>query len=118
MTWLLVAVGAALGAPLRYLTDRAVQRWLGTSYAWGTLSVNILGTFLLGVLVGLGSDHLWSMLLATGFCGAYTTYSAFAYETVELARSRRGTLAAAGAALTLGLGLVAVTVGLWCGRSL
>ena len=53
MTWLLVAIGAAVGAPLRYLTDRAVQARHDSRFPWGTLTVNVAGSFLLGLVIGL-----------------------------------------------------------------
>jgi CrcB protein len=89
MTWLLVAVGAAVGAPARYLLDRTVQsRHLGT-WPWGTLTVNVLGSFVLGVVAAAfgaaGPDADVTALIGTGFCGALTTYSTLGYEVVRLA---------------------------------
>jgi CrcB protein len=85
-TVVLVALGAAVGAPLRYLTDRAVQARLGTAFPWGTLTVNVLGSLLLGAVVGVPAPPKVGALLGTGFCGALTTYSTFGYETLRLAR--------------------------------
>jgi fluoride exporter len=89
VTWLLVALGAAVGAPARYLLDRAVQtRHLGV-WPWGTLTVNAAGSFVLGVVAAAagdgGSDAALPALVGTGFCGALTTYSTLGYETVRLA---------------------------------
>ncbi|MFD7644587.1 fluoride efflux transporter CrcB [Kitasatospora sp. NPDC059795] len=91
MNWLLVIVGAAVGAPLRYLTDRAVQARHDTVFPWGTFAVNVAGSLVLGLLtgavaVGAASSQL-QLLLGTGFCGALTTYSTFSYETLRLAES-------------------------------
>ncbi len=105
MTALLVALGAAVGAPLRYLTDRAVQARLGTAFPWGTLAVNVAGSLLLGFLVGLPVPPAAAALLGTGLCGALTTYSTFSYETLRLATSGR-----VGAALGNALLSVAATV--------
>ena len=79
MTALLVAVGAAVGAPLRLLAGHHLDR----RTHWGTLAVNLLGSALLGWLVGHGVDGRPLMLLGTGFCGAFTTYSAVAVQSVN-----------------------------------
>lgn len=92
MTVLLVACGGAIGAPLRYLLDRRVQRSHDTPFPWGTLAVNIVGSFLLGVLTGLAlagaePDAVRSFV-GIGLCGALTTFSTFGYETVRLLTER------------------------------
>ncbi|MFI9525944.1 fluoride efflux transporter CrcB [Micromonospora rosaria] len=87
MTVLLVAVGAAVGAPLRYLVDRAVQARHRGRFPVGTLTVNVTGSFLLGALVGVPVGPAVAALLGTGFCGALTTWSTCGYETVRLARA-------------------------------
>jgi CrcB protein len=88
MTMLLVALGAAVGAPLRYLTDRAVQSRQDSVFPWGTFTVNIVGSFILGLLIrAVAAQHVpgsVNALLGVGFCGALTTYSTFGYETVRL----------------------------------
>jgi CrcB protein len=88
MKLILVLLGAAVGAPLRYLTDRAIQARHDTVFPWGTFTVNVIGSLILGltsgaVLVGAGPDSLL-LLLGVGFCGALTTYSTFSYETIRL----------------------------------
>lgn len=95
MTVLLVALGAAVGAPLRYLTDRWMRVRLGDGFPWGTLAVNVAGSLLLGFLVGLPVGPRVAALLGTGFCGALTTYSTFALGTVGLVRRRAVLYAAA-----------------------
>lgn len=84
MTALLVALGAAIGAPLRYLTDRAVQARHDSVFPWGTLVVNLAGSLVLGFVLALPADPAVAALLGTGFCGALTTYSTFSYETLRL----------------------------------
>jgi len=79
VTPLLVALGAAVGAPLRLLAGH----WLDHGFPWGTLVVNVVGSFLLGVLTAQGLDDGAIALLGTGFCGGFTTYSAFAVKTHE-----------------------------------
>jgi fluoride exporter len=86
---LLVALGGALGSVMRYLTALLAARWLGGDFPWGTLAVNIVGSFLIGVINELGSDALRvspesRLFLATGVMGGLTTYSAFSYETARL----------------------------------
>ncbi|MEU9510499.1 fluoride efflux transporter CrcB [Micromonospora sp. NPDC048170] len=118
MTVLLIALGAAVGAPLRYLTDRAVQARLGSAFPWGTLTVNVVGSLLLGLLVGLPVGPAVSALLGTGLCGALTTYSTFGYETLRLARRGRRFLALANALASVAAGLAAAGAGLTLARAL
>ncbi|BEL10191.1 fluoride efflux transporter CrcB [Actinoplanes sichuanensis] len=106
MTVLLVALGAAVGAPLRFLTDRIMQARFGAAFPWGTLAVNVTGSFVLGLVLGLPLAPGVVALLGTGFCGALTTYSTFSWEILTLSR-RREILAATGYALlsiTAGMG--------------
>ncbi|WP_454199404.1 fluoride efflux transporter CrcB [Nocardia sp. Marseille-Q1738] len=87
MSVLLVLMGGAIGAPLRYLIDRAVQDRRDSLFPWGTFLVNLIGCLVLGGLSGAGTALATPLfvLLGTGFCGALTTYSTFSYETVRLA---------------------------------
>lgn len=112
MTVLLVAVGAAVGAPLRYLLDRAVQARHDSVFPWGTMSVNVLGSLVLGVLVGLPVAGPLSALLGVGLCGALTTYSTFSYETLRLLQNRTYTLAALNLVVSLVAGLGAAYLGI------
>lgn len=87
MTALLVVAGAVLGAPLRYLTDLWVQSRHDTVFPWGTFTVNVAGSLILGVVAGAvsGGAPAWLLSAAgTGFCGALTTFSTFGYETLRL----------------------------------
>lgn len=104
MTALLVAAGAAVGAPLRLLLSR---RFDAGAWPAGTLLVNVLGSLLVGVLAGLSVDGPWLALLGTGFAGAFTTYSAVAVQTHGLGPRRGG----AYAATTVVLALAAVFAG-------
>ncbi|CAL9461277.1 fluoride efflux transporter CrcB [Streptomyces sp. enrichment culture] len=118
MTWLLVLVGGALGAPLRYLTDRAVQARHDSVFPWGTLTVNVLGSLVLGVLAGAAVASPAYALLGTGLCGALTTYSTFSYETLRLTRTGSARYAAANAVVTVAASLGAVAAGVALGRAL
>jgi fluoride exporter len=110
MTVLLVALGAAVGAPLRYLVDRAVQSRHDSVFPWGTFAVNVAGSYVLGLLVGGATGHAVPgsvvALLGTGLCGALTTYSTFGYETIRLLeeRSRQYAVLNAVASVVAGLG--------------
>ena len=79
MTPLLVAAGAAVGAPLRLLAGH----WLDHGFPWGTLLANVAGSFLLGLFTAMSLSDGALALLGTGFCGGFTTYSAFAVRTHE-----------------------------------
>ncbi|WP_181804694.1 fluoride efflux transporter CrcB [Streptomyces shenzhenensis] len=115
MSWLLVVLGAMVGAPLRYLTDRAVQARHDSVFPWGTFVVNVTGCLILGLLTGAASagaagPHL-QLLLGTGLCGALTTYSTFSYETLRLTETGAGLYAAANVAASLVAGLGAAFAG-------
>ncbi|WP_329298141.1 fluoride efflux transporter CrcB [Streptomyces sp. NBC_00659] len=115
MNWLLVIIGAAVGAPLRYLTDRAVQRKHDTVFPWGTLVVNVTGCLILGLLTGAVSagqvsGHL-QLLIGTGLCGALSTYSTFSYETLRLTETGAAFYAAANVIVSVTAGLGAAFAG-------
>jgi fluoride exporter len=109
---LLVALGGAAGAPLRYLTDRVVQVRHDSVFPWGTLMINLAGSFLLGLVLGLPVPSSARTLIGTGLCGALTTYSTFGYETVRLAREGSTFLASANVGISLVAGLGAGSTGL------
>ncbi|WP_020674138.1 fluoride efflux transporter CrcB [Amycolatopsis nigrescens] len=112
MTVLLVALGAAVGAPARYLIDRAVQARHESGFPWGTLTVNVTGCLLLGLLTGLPASPEVAALAGTGFCGALSTYSTFGYETLRLLSSRAWLMAGLNVVLSLTAGLGAAYCGL------
>jgi CrcB protein len=113
VTLALVFVGAMVGAPLRYLTDRTMQNRHDTLFPWGTFSVNMIGCLILGALTGAGSalpPNLFA-LLGTGFCGALTTYSTFSYETLRLAENKAYFYAAMNVTISVITGLGAALLG-------
>jgi CrcB protein len=111
MTPLLVALGAIVGAPARYLIDRFVQSRHESRFPWGTLTVNVAGSLLLGLLVGLPAGPSVLALAGTGLCGALTTFSTFSFETVRLVRSAAAPVALANVAVSLLAGLGAAVIG-------
>ncbi len=110
MTTVGIATFAAVGAVLRYLTDRTVARRTGGAFPWGTLLVNVAGCFLLGAISG--SSRLTRSLLGAGFSGSLTTFSTFGYETVRLVEHRAFGRAIWNVALNAGFGLAAAAAGL------
>ncbi|HXV92668.1 MAG TPA: fluoride efflux transporter CrcB [Pseudonocardia sp.] len=113
MSALLVALGAAVGAPLRYLVDRAVQSRHDTGFPWGTLTVNVVGSFVLGVVTAAATRLGPGVTAAVGigFCGALTTYSTFGYETLRLVQERERLHAVANLVVSVVAGLGAAVVG-------
>lgn len=87
--FLLVMAGGGLGAGMRHLSGLAAMRLLGTGFPWGTAFVNVLGSFLMGVLIELLARKIdasasWRLFLATGFLGGFTTFSSFSLDTAFL----------------------------------
>ena len=113
---LLVAAGAAVGAPARYLSVHLVTR-LGGSPVLGTLTVNVVGSFALGWVVGSSPAPWLLALLGVGFCGAYTTYSTLALEIWQYLQDQAPLRVSANVVLTLTLGLGAVWAGWALGQS-
>lgn len=119
MITVLVIVGAALGAPARYVADVLVTARTEQSFPYGTLAVNVVGSFVLGLVTGLALHHglspSWQALVGTGFCGALTTYSTFSVEAAGLLRDGRPGAAAANLLGSAAAGLLAAAAGLGLG---
>ena len=115
MTLLLVMVGAAVGAPSRWLFDQTVQSRWERAFPLGTLTINVVGSALLGFLLGLSSRGTATpelvALAGTGFCGGFTTYSTFGFETLRLAEEGARLEAFLNVGISLTLGLVASVAG-------
>lgn len=90
-TLLIVGLGGATGSMLRWLVSYWTERAVGTAFPWGTFFVNFVGCFLIGLVIQLtdrsGVSAEWRMFLATGFCGGFTTFSAFALENLKMIES-------------------------------
>lgn len=118
---LLIGGAGALGSLSRYALSGAVYAALGQNFAYGTLVVNVIGSFLLGLLmqVGLNTDlippHLRTAA-AIGFIGAFTTFSTFTYETVQFIQDGAWGSAALNVVTSLVLGIAAVFAGIYAGR--
>jgi CrcB protein len=93
----LVGLGGAIGAVLRYM----VGEWLPSGFPWGTLTVNLLGSFLLGIVIGMSISAEMGLLLGTGIMGAFTTMSAYSVDLVELFESSEYGTAASYLLITL-----------------
>ena len=119
---LLVALFGALGALARWQVSELAQKSISASIPIGTLAVNILGSFFLGLLVSLSMGETvpesWRVPLATGFLGSFTTFSTFSVETVQLVQQGQTRLALLNLAAQLGVGLVAAAGGVALGRTL
>jgi CrcB protein len=119
LVWLCLA--GALGTLARYGLQGLVQRWTGGSFPWGTLAVNVLGCLAFGVVWTVASERqvispqLRTVLLM-GFMGAFTTFSAFVFETEQLGRGGQWLLAGANVGIELALGAVALGLGMALGR--
>ena len=123
MNVLCIAVAGALGALSRYGVDAMAASLLGRAFPYGTLIANVLGCFLMGLVMhwSLSQEDLprhVHLLLTTGFLGAFTTFSTFSYQTIDLLE--RGLLTAAGVNVLLSvvIGLLAVSGGLFIGRAI
>ena len=118
--WIAVAAGGALGSVARFGVG-LFARGLAPGWPWGTLAVNVLGSLLIGVLVGgfglrPASDAL-RLGLITGVLGGFTTFSAFSMETVEMLEAGNTVAGLAYVAASLVLGLAACALGLWATRA-
>ncbi|MFK0523938.1 fluoride efflux transporter CrcB [Paenibacillus illinoisensis] len=115
MIW--IGLAGTLGAILRYSLGRWISGKLGTAIPWGTWIINISGSLLLGLLYGwhqseMISDGLW-VVWGTGFCGAYTTFSTFGYETIQLLTMKRYLSAILYVVSSVLLGVAAAFAGVW-----
>lgn len=119
----LISIGAVLGANLRYAVNRIALKILSATLPYGTLIVNVSGSFILGFFLAWTSERVlasphWRPLIAVGFCGAYTTYSSYGFETVTLLEQGHYGLAGANFLANNLLVLAAVLAGMALARAL
>ena len=120
-TLIQVALGGAVGASLRHLAGTAAARVAGHGFPWGTLVVNVAGSFLMGMLMLVLARHGGTRLspfLATGVLGGFTTFSTFSLDALTLYERGQVTLAAIYVAGSVALSLLAIAAGLWLARGL
>lgn len=118
LTYLWIAIGSALGGMSRYGCSRFVAVWFGETFPWGTMAVNVIGSFVIGFFATLsGPDGRLivapdlRVFVMVGFCGGFTTFSSFSLQTLDLLRNRD--FAEAGANILLSVLLCMVSV--WLG---
>ncbi|WP_129658158.1 fluoride efflux transporter CrcB [Rothia uropygialis] len=118
LTFVLLSVAGGVGAALRLMLDGIIRSRSQGIMPWGTITINVTGSLLLGLLTGLATAHLmpeaWHLVVGSGFLGGYTTFSTASFETIRLLQERRwliglsnglGTLICATSAAGLGLGV-------------
>ncbi|ADH64613.1 CrcB protein [Allomeiothermus silvanus DSM 9946] len=115
--YVLIFLGGAVGSVLRYSLGAWVQRLGGSGFPWNTLAINVLGSFLIGLLLRFSAEGTLSqearLLLAVGFCGGFTTFSTLSWETLTLAQSSQWLLALLYGQSSLWLGALAAFAGYW-----
>jgi len=121
MDFLLVMIGGGLGAGLRHATNLLAARLLGTAFPYGTVTVNVVGSALIGLLYGIFSTHAaWShplyLFLTTGLLGGYTTFSAFSLDAALLYERGTARLAALYVMLSVCAGIAALFAALIAAR--
>lgn len=121
MQWMLVFVGGGIGSLMRYLTALLMAAWFGAVFPFGTLTVNVTGSLLIGLLATLADERgilgpQARLFLVVGLLGGFTTFSSFSLETFRLARDGEMTGALLNVTGNLGLGLICVWLGVGLGR--
>lgn len=114
---LIVALGGSLGSIIRYIGVKTIDNQFNTHFPVGTFSVNIIGSFIIGVVYALiarktGASENWILFIGTGFCGGFTTFSAFAFENISLLNQRMGVTSILYVVSSVTLGLLAVVGGM------
>ena len=121
MVYLMIGIGGVLGANARYLLSGWAANRFGTVFPYGTIIINVSGAILLGFLMAFLQDRAfvhpnYRLFLATGFCGAYTTFSTFTYESLVLMQNGSFLLAFINLFGSLAVGMIGVFLGFALGR--
>ena len=118
LTYVLVAIGSALGGTLRYWLGGLIANWTGQTFPWGTLVINVTGSFLIGLFgTATGPDGRifvpgeWRQFFMVGVCGGYTTFSSFSLQTLSLAQDGEWFQAGWNIGLSVGFCLLGVWLG-------
>jgi fluoride exporter len=121
LKYVIIGMGGFLGANFRYLVGGWASDWLGSTFPYGTLLINVSGSFVIGLFLTLITERFDAppdlrLFFAMGFLGAYTTFSTLSYESLALIQTRAYLAAAANLAGSVLLGMVAVALGVVLGR--
>ncbi|PED09910.1 fluoride efflux transporter CrcB [Bacillus pseudomycoides] len=116
MNILLVGIGGFFGAIARFSISNAMKEKYGSLFPYGTLFVNILGSFLLGLLYGAEVSSTWLLLCGTGFMGAFTTFSTFKLEIIQLIHKREGQRAVLYLIMSYMFGIFSAFLGFYIGH--
>ncbi|MGE4347910.1 MAG: fluoride efflux transporter CrcB [Flavobacteriaceae bacterium] len=116
-TLLIVGLGGGIGSMFRYLTSVLTDKYVQGTFPWATFLINIVGCLIIGILVGLLTKHQienpqLKLFFITGFCGGFTTFSAFAFENLKLFQTGNSLLALLYIALSVILGILATWAGI------
>jgi CrcB protein len=121
--WLIISVGGAIGSIARYELGAWISSRWGAAFPWGTFVLNVTGSLVIGFVLAAATERLpldprWRFFVAVGFCGGYTTFSTFAYETAKLLAARDIAFAVANVAGSAVAGILAVIGGAALARSI
>lgn len=119
--WMAIALGGALGASARFAMSHQVYQWFGREFAWGTLSVNVIGSFVMGFMAVLLVDKFdvsteWRAFIMVGFLGAFTTFSTFSYETMQYIQVGEISKAMLNIVVSVVVCLLAIWLGMLAGK--
>ena len=120
---LIIGMGGFIGTIARYLSQQVIYRFYPATFPIGTLSVNIFGCLLIGIFFALSKrgnllSPEWRMFLTTGFCGGFTTFSTFSYESVQLLNEGEYTSVAVFAVTSVVVGILATIFGIWLTKTI